>query len=1385
MEDRPEALDEEEEEDVEGLQKPSTAGVNVEGQSKKDVVEDEEDEALFSRSGPLEGRSTLFLISTYVIGKEKILTAVAKRCNCLIYVTEKKLSVLKCLNLENIDIFTTDPSATNVHVVQWSFLGETWPYFRPNFLKMEKAMKESGYKKVVGFVPTGWTYELKKKTFSVRKKGPFEIHLVPYSEHSNYEELREYVGFLRPKEIIPTVGLDGGGMESKAVATMRKHFRNLVDETASKKNFLKGFSRKPQEETILALKESGAGQQHVAPAPKAIFGRAARKRKREGDDGPEEFEDATQQTQGVKPMSDEIQDQANAAESMDMSKSTDVTSGKWQLALVPCAGPVDVERACPKPQHSTGSEDVSHRGRQEPVPPRISSSTPPSEKPGNKTNNERPRAQPSNPQTGSSAKTKSSSSTRRQPKAQGRQTKSASSRKTKKINASAPISKKAMLSPKNSNSAKPFQKAKQSSLFTFFKKAGEEPSAATSASVPSTEQLMMLAGNVTGLISREGSDKPSVRQVQNDINKWTDEYEQLASLLDENLSKELAHALLEKAGGNVGVALDLYYSGELVVEADKPSEARDEDLPGDLDTGVVDHGIEAKGNVDHKQVVHVTKAEGNISRSPETEMAGDSLQRPRSSSRGHSRVKAEAKPEVSANENSHPEVIVHKVRTLITVKEEIAGDVCVANHEITGVDAETADEKKRGGVGEEKLDGATKKDTAEKKSGSVAVPVGKYSPIEHACWEPGEGAPYLHLARAFDLVEQESGRLRTADMLCNMFRSLLALSPDAVLPAVYLTTNRLAPDFESVDLNIGGSIVSTAVGEVAGVSRAKLREMYTSMGDLGDVAQACRQTQSILRLPPPLRICQVFSTLKQISKESGGGSGGRKKDLVLSLLRACREKEMKYIVRTLVQNMRIGAMMKTVLSALAQAVVLHHTFPADQAPNEALAKLKPKFQEAAIAVVEAYNFLPNLDLLVPTLVKGGVAALSANISISPGTPIKPMLAKITNGIPELLKRFEGQSFTCEYKYDGQRAQIHMLADGSFRIFSRNCEDTTGRFPDVADICRAAAREDLTSFIIDAEVVAVDREHDNKLMAFQHLSTRERGSRDGGSVNLQNIKVSVCVFAFDMMYANQESLVKMTFRERRKCMRHWFPNIKPGHFGYATEITIEPEDDQSDSTSTSQKVEGFLEETFAASCEGLMAKALDVDSNYMASKRSDSWLKIKRDYMEGLNDSLDLVPIGAWYGNGRKAGWYSPFLLACYDPEREEYQSVCRVMSGFTDVFYKEMKEFYSGDRILPKKPTYYQTGEECNVWFTPELVWEIRGADFTVSPVHQAAVGLIHPSRGISMRFPRYIRSRQDKNPEISSSPSDIAELFHQQTRKVDVAGSKSKAVDRSGSPDE
>lgn len=187
-------------------------------------------------------KNVLFLVATYLIGKEKILLEISRSCKRKIYADDRKLEVLKVLGLEEGGVFTKDESESDVHVVGWNVLGDTWPYFRPNFVRMKEIMEERGYSKVIGFVPTGWTYEVKKNTFPVRTKDSFEIHLVPYSEHSNYDELREYVKFLKPRSVIPTVGMDIEKLDSKQANALRKHFAAFLDVTAIKQEFLMSFN---------------------------------------------------------------------------------------------------------------------------------------------------------------------------------------------------------------------------------------------------------------------------------------------------------------------------------------------------------------------------------------------------------------------------------------------------------------------------------------------------------------------------------------------------------------------------------------------------------------------------------------------------------------------------------------------------------------------------------------------------------------------------------------------------------------------------------------------------------------------------------------------------------------------------------------------------------------------------------------------------------------------------------------------------------------------------------------------------------------------------------------------------------------------------------------
>jgi len=87
------------------------------------------------------------------------------------------------------------------------------------------------------------------------------------------------------------------------------------------------------------------------------------------------------------------------------------------------------------------------------------------------------------------------------------------------------------------------------------------------------------------------------------------------------------------------------------------------------------------------------------------------------------------------------------------------------------------------------------------------------------------------------------------------------------------------------------------------------------------------------------------------------------------------------------------------------------------------------------------------------------------------------------------------------------------------------------------------------------------------------------------------------------------------------------------------------------------------------------------------------------------------------------------------------------------------------NHIIDKPKGYfnYNKNLEPHVWFEPCVVWEIKVADFSLSPVHTAAIGIISDNKGIGFRFPRIVRVREDKTPEQSTSPTQIAEMYKNQ----------------------
>jgi len=152
--------------------------------------------------------------------------------------------------------------------------------------------------------------------------------------------------------------------------------------------------------------------------------------------------------------------------------------------------------------------------------------------------------------------------------------------------------------------------------------------------------------------------------------------------------------------------------------------------------------------------------------------------------------------------------------------------------------------------------------------------------------------------------------------------------------------------------------------------------------------------------------------------------------------------------------------------------------------------MKETMKSDEITLKTAYSICPNYDRVIEVALSTGLSSLSSTIQLTPGIPLQPMLAHPTRGIHEIMSRFTGHAFTCEWKYDGERCQIHKMANGELKLYSRNMEDHSGKYPDIVKAMPTVVKEGITEFIADAEVVAWDRE-EKCILPFQTLATRKR------------------------------------------------------------------------------------------------------------------------------------------------------------------------------------------------------------------------------------------------------------------------------------------------------
>ena len=465
-----------------------------------------------------------------------------------------------------------------------------------------------------------------------------------------------------------------------------------------------------------------------------------------------------------------------------------------------------------------------------------------------------------------------------------------------------------------------------------------------------------------------------------------------------------------------------------------------------------------------------------------------------------------------------------------------------------------------------------------------------------------------------EVIKGKNSQDKVKSLFKDLFLTIWEKHPNDLVLLFYFLICKIGADYKSKELGIGNENLIKCIAKAVGRSEKNIKDENKTIGDLSVIASENKGKKASLasfvtgKKQKTLTISYVLNTLRQISEIKGKSSSSEKESTLLNLLNAASSNEIKFIIRFIQGKMNIGASYKIVASAFARAVA---------------ERTSSKEEEVDILLVKALDQNSDYDYIfeqINAIVENEepIQNLLHRCPITPGVPLKPMLAKATTGVNEILQRFSDKPFTCEYKYDGYRGHLHYSDKTGVQLFSRNLEDATETYPDVVVFFLEYAKENkLSSFIIDGEILPFDTVN-GKILPFQVLTTRKKKN-----VEESEITVRVKMFLFDIIYLEGKELINEPLKRRREILKEHF---KENDFtAYAN--TMESDDPS--------EILEFMNSSIVDKCEGLIIKGIGNDSVYIPGSRDVSWLKLKKDYITDtkLGDSLDLVPIGATWGSG--------------------------------------------------------------------------------------------------------------------------------------------------------
>lgn len=563
---------------------------------------------------------------------------------------------------------------------------------------------------------------------------------------------------------------------------------------------------------------------------------------------------------------------------------------------------------------------------------------------------------------------------------------------------------------------------------------------------------------------------------------------------------------------------------------------------------------------------------------------------------------------------------------------------------------------------------------------------------------------YSLLAKSCQELEDTSSYLEKNSIISSLLKET---PPEKLEMVVTMLLGRIFPAHVSQETGIGLQQLKKAVGRSTGYSQDKIEDLMEELGDLGEVAEKLIEEKKQMTLADEsLTVEKVFERLRKLPDITGEGSVDRKISTVSELLTAASPVEGKFIVRTILGDLRIGVAEGRLRDSISEAFDI---------PSE--------------SVEHAYMLTTDYGKVAKAAAEDGEKGLS-KLDLSVGHPVNPMLAQRSEDIEEVLDRM-GEKAAFEIKLDGIRIQPHKKGEEVF-LFTRRMENYTDMFPELEEAVRSSIKPE--NAIVDGELVAIDKET-GEPMPFQEVLRRRRKY----DIEKTAKEIPVRIHLFDVLLSGDTTLIEKPYRERRKELEKIIDHGK--------KIKIVENKILGDVKS----IRDFRGEAISEGHEGLLAK--DLDSPYRAGKREFAWLKIKAQV-----ETLDLVVLGAFAGKGDRAGTYGSYLLGAWDDESENLKTVTKVGSGFTDEDLEELTERFEKLKV-GSEPSNVNSEIDPDYWFSPQEVFEINYEEIQRSPSEA------HTS-GFGLRFPRYIRIREDLDSSSADTVSDVERLFEKQEKR-------------------